>query len=81
MDGSQLSFNIALNDHTQDFVGGGTGFPLLGDEPIHVPRGFMLAHPSKTIHQGIRITKGRRYVLIGFVYARPHPDNILPTLW
>ena len=63
-DGSFLSFNILLSD-SQDFEGGGTyfddGLIMKGEQ------GDLIIHSSKINHSGLPITKGTRYLLVGFV--------------
>ena len=63
-DGSFLSFNILLSDNN-DFEGGGTYF----DDGLtaYLEQGDILIHSSKIKHSGLPITKGTRYLLVGFV--------------
>jgi hypothetical protein len=63
-DESLLSFNILLSDKT-DFEGGGTYF----DDGLIVKleQGSVVVHSSKIKHAGLPITKGTRYILVGFV--------------
>ena len=62
-DGAFLSFNILLSNNS-DFEGGGTYFDDgLTSKP---ERGDLLIHASKIKHSGIPITKGKRYLLVGF---------------
>lgn len=63
-DGSFLSFNILLS-HPDDFEGGGTYFD---DGLTMTPeQGGLTIHSSKIKHSGLPITKGIRYLLVGFV--------------
>jgi hypothetical protein len=63
-DGSFLSFQILLSD-TTDFEGGGTYFD---DGLIMTPeQGDLIIHSSKIKHSGLPITKGTRYLLVGFI--------------
>jgi len=64
-DGSSFSFNILLNDAT-DFDGGGTFFEATGDT-ARLPRGTAVAHSGQARHGGVAITRGERYVLVGFI--------------
>ena len=70
-DGSFLSFSILLND-ANEFEGGGTYF----DDGLttHLEQGGILIHSSRIKHSGLPITKGTRYLLVGFmnvdVYTR-----------
>jgi hypothetical protein len=63
-DSSMISFNIALNE-MNEYEGGGTGFKdgLI----IKLNKGDLLIHSSKVMHAGIPITKGKRYILVGFI--------------
>ena len=63
-DGSFLSFSILLND-ASDFEGGGTYF----DDGLtcRLNKGDMLLHSSQIKHSGLPITKGKRYLLVGFL--------------
>jgi hypothetical protein len=63
-DGSFLSFSILLND-ASDFEGGGTYF----DDGLtcRLNKGEMLLHSSQIKHSGLPITKGHRYLLVGFL--------------
>ena len=63
-DGSLISFQVLLNKST-DFEGGGTYF---SDGLIHYPnQGDLCIHYSRIKHAGIPITKGKRYLLVGFI--------------
>jgi len=71
-DRSLLSFNLLLSDPSS-FDGGGTAFDALGGEehavrPEHI--GDLTMHPGKARHAGVQITRGTRYVLVGFVGVR-----------
>lgn len=61
---SFLSFNIALNNLT-DYEGGGTYF----DDGLimNIDKGDMLVHCGKIMHSGLTITRGIRYILVGFI--------------
>lgn len=63
-DGSFLSFNILLSDKN-DFEGGGTYF----DDGLisNLEQGDILVHSSRIKHAGLQITKGTRYLLVGFL--------------
>ena len=72
-DGSFLSFNILLSD-TNDFEGGGTYF----DDGLtaYLEQGDILIHSSRIKHAGVPITKGTRYLLVGFLNMDiPVPNN------
>ena len=64
IDSGFITFNIALNNIT-DYEGGGTYFDdgLI----INIDKGEMLVHCGQVIHRGLTITKGVRYILVGFI--------------
>ena len=64
-DGSTLSFSVALSA-PDDFGGDGIEFDLM-TAPIWAVQGSLLMHPSRLSHRGATVTKGTRYVLVGFV--------------
>jgi hypothetical protein len=63
-DVSMFSFNILLSDQ-KDFEGGGTYFE--DGITTFLEQGDMLIHSGRTKHSGKSITKGVRYVLVGFL--------------
>jgi hypothetical protein len=66
-DKSEWTFLVALSDGCGlDYEGGGTYFEAL-DATIHVQRGHALIFPGKLRHCGQRITKGLRFLLVGFL--------------
>ena len=74
-DGSVLSFNILLND-PGDFDGGGTWFEHTG-RSHHIKRGNALVHSGKLRHAGTAITRGTRFIVVGFVDAGLRPEERL----
>ena len=73
-DGSFLSFNILLSDNA-DFEGGGTYF----DDGLtaYLEQGDILIHSSRIKHAGLPITKGTRYLLVGFLNIDLTLEDIL----
>jgi hypothetical protein len=73
-DGSIFSFNVLLN-HDTEFVGGGT--IIYEDEKevlVKSIKGGLLIHSGQSYHSGNEITKGIRYLLVGFVnYLKVYP--------
>lgn len=65
MDGSVFSFNILLSDPA-DFDGGGTFFEAPG-ATVRSRQGSALVHGGDLRHGGNPITRGERYLLVGFV--------------
>jgi hypothetical protein len=64
-DGSVFSFNVLLNEPA-DFDGGGTHFEASG-RTVRPPRGGAVGHSGQVRHSGVPITRGERYLLVGFV--------------
>jgi hypothetical protein len=69
-DSSVLSFNVLLSVPAE-YAGGGTAFPALrggaGGELVLLEQGDAVLHGGKVLHEGRPVTRGRRYVLAGFV--------------
>ncbi len=64
-DGCLISFNILLNMR-QEFEGGGTYFSF-DNKLYEIEMGDCLVHDSRLLHAGKKITKGKRFILVGFV--------------
>lgn len=64
-DGSVFSFNVLLNEPT-DFDGGGTIFEASG-LTVKPSRGTAIGHSGRVRHGGVAISRGERYLLVGFV--------------
>ena len=64
-DGCLMSFNVLLS-HPNDFDGGGTWFKSI-DSVVQLAQGDCVYHDANIVHQGIDITRGERYILVGFV--------------
>lgn len=74
-DGSVYSFNILLNERV-DFDGGGTGiYAPWNYEECHISKGDLVIHPGFLYHKGITITRGVRYILVGFLGIRKYVLN------
>ena len=63
VDGSEFSFIIALNDN---YDGGGTHFTK-SNKTIKLNIGDCLIFSGQNKHKGIKVTKGTRYILTGFI--------------
>lgn len=78
-DVSELSFVVTLSEATQ-FDGGGTHY-YHTDQTIRGDCGDVVMHCGKVKHGGSPVTRGVRYILIGFMEVRsPHmrlPDKAL----
>ncbi|CEP09691.1 hypothetical protein [Parasitella parasitica] len=64
-DGCLISLTLLISDE-HDFEGGGTYFRSL-DKVIHLKQGDVAYHAARVEHSGVDITKGERYILVGFV--------------
>ena len=64
-DGSRYSFNVLLSPE-DSFEGGGTHFETLG-RTCKPRQGEILLHRGDLRHAGMPVTKGTRYILVGFV--------------
>jgi hypothetical protein len=74
-DKSEWTFLIALSDGCGlDYEGGGTFFEAL-NATVHVQRGHALIFPGKLRHCGQRITKGLRFLLVGFLVDKTTAKN------
>jgi hypothetical protein len=63
-DGSFISFGILLSD-VNNFEGGGTYFE--DGLTTRLDQGDILIHSGLIKHSGLKVTKGTRYILVGFV--------------
>ena len=66
-DGNLLSFSILLSEPGIDFAGGGLRFACLPEPDIGC--GDLTTHCGKLLHEAVAITRGRRFVLVGFVHV------------
>jgi hypothetical protein len=74
-DKSEWTFLIALSDGCGlDYEGGGTFFEAL-DATVHLQRGHALIFPGKLRHCGQRITKGLRFLLVGFLVNKANQQQ------
>lgn len=74
-DKSEWTFLIALSDGCGlDYEGGGTFFEAL-DATVHLQRGHALIFPGKLRHCGQRITKGLRFLLVGFLVDKANQQQ------
>lgn len=68
-DSSTYTINIALNQVGVDYEGGGCRFIRYNCSVEATQVGWMLMHPGRLthLHEGLRTTKGTRYIMISFV--------------
>lgn len=78
-DGSVFSFNVLLNSPA-DFEGGGTCFAD-GSTLSPPSEGGAVAHSGQVRHGGAPITRGARYLLVGFVGAEQTPYSARLARW
>ncbi|KAF7731506.1 hypothetical protein EC973_009270 [Apophysomyces ossiformis] len=64
-DGCLISFNILINT-PNEFEGGGTYFAST-NEVVHIQQGDCVFHSAKIMHQGMPVSLGQRFILVGFV--------------
>jgi hypothetical protein len=62
-DGSFLTFSIMLSS-SKDYEGGGTQFN--DGIKVFLEQGDVLVHSGYVKHSGLEVTKGTRYILVGF---------------
>jgi hypothetical protein len=67
-DNSPYSFNLVLSA-SSDYSGGGTYFEAL-DRTCHMEKGGVVMHRGCMRHAGNPVTRGTRYILVGFVGCR-----------
>lgn len=65
-DGSVLSYIAALNDPAE-YEGGGTQFVSEEGPKVRMARGEVCFFLGQTLHCGIAVTKGVRYIMAGFL--------------
>lgn len=77
LDGSILSFNVLLNP-ANEFEGGGTFVEHL-QKTFEISQGDCFAHSGRVRHAGTNVTRGYRYILVGFVDVRLRGSRSLVT--
>lgn len=77
LDGSILSFNVLLNP-ASEFEGGGTFVEHLG-KTFGITQGDCFVHSGRVRHAGTNVTRGNRYILVGFVDVRLTGSRSLVT--
>ncbi|XP_015835811.1 procollagen-lysine,2-oxoglutarate 5-dioxygenase isoform X2 [Tribolium castaneum] len=68
-DSSTYTINIALNQRGVDYEGGGCRFIRYNCSVVDTKLGWLLIHPGRLTHyhEGLKVTKGIRYIMIAFV--------------
>ena len=62
-------FAMTLNLNTGDYIGGHLRFPEFSPDHYAPERGSALIFSSSLLHEVTPVTKGRRYVLLGFFFG------------
>ncbi len=63
------------------FEGGGTKFRICEDQGAFVNgQGSLMIHPSRIHHEGAHLTKGKRYILVGFLGLKTYSSQ-WPSYW
>lgn len=62
-------FALSINLNREEFEGGGLRFPEYGSQVYRPPSGRALLFLSSMLHEALHITKGRRFVLLGFMFG------------
>jgi hypothetical protein len=73
-DGGQVSFMLALSSRS-DYEGGGTKFDCM-ENVVHLERGELILFDADLYHQGVPISQGTRYLLVGFCFTGNAPLKI-----
>jgi hypothetical protein len=60
-------FGISI-DLNEEFEGGSVSFPEYNDRGLKVPPGWAVVFPCGILHAVSRVTRGRRYAFLPFVY-------------
>lgn len=64
-DNSDVSFIMLLNN-PKSFEGGGTYFPII-NKTVFLEQGELVLFNGQLVHEGLPVTKGKRFILSGFV--------------
>lgn len=62
-------FALSINLNSEEFEGGGVRFPEYGGQVYRPPGGTALLFSSSLLHEAMHVTKGRRFVLLGFMFG------------
>ncbi len=62
-------FALSINLNSEEFEGGGLRFPEYGGQVYRPPSGTALLFSSSLLHEALHVTKGRRFVLLGFMFG------------
>jgi len=62
-------FALSINLNSEEFEGGGIRFPEYGGQVYRPASGTALLFSSAILHEALQVTKGRRFVLLGFMFG------------
>lgn len=62
-------FALSINLNSEEFEAGGLRFPEYGGQVYRPPSGTALLFSSSLLHEALHVTKGRRFVLLGFMFG------------
>ncbi len=60
-------FAVSVNLNSEDFEGGALRFPEFGDQGYRPATGAALVFSCSLLHEALPVTRGRRFVLLGFL--------------
>lgn len=77
VDGGECSFMVALSPRC-GYAGGGTRFyPDSGGHcDVHLEEGDLVTFPAELRHQGLAISEGVRFLLVGFCFLHPSQASV-----
>jgi hypothetical protein len=62
-------FACSINLNSEQYEGGGIRFPEYGDQEYCPETGMAVVFSSSLLHEPMHVTKGKRYVLLAFLYG------------
>jgi peroxiredoxin len=62
-------FAMSINLNTEEFDGGELRFPEFGDQRYRPEIGTAIVFSSSLLHEAMRVTAGRRYVFLAFLFG------------
>ena len=74
-DGGFFTFTVLLNS-PDAFEGGGVHIEAL-NQTLEARQGECMVHGARHRHQGIPITQGVRYILVGFIDLKDSPEKVI----
>jgi hypothetical protein len=62
-------FACSINLNSEQYDGGGIRFPEFGDQEYRPETGMAAVFSSSLLHEPMHVTRGKRYVLLAFLYG------------